>query len=76
MKKNLVKKCLFITGIVISLVIVVLIMKKYEIEGEKRLPFSISKIFLVSTVDGKVVDDPSNIWNIGVTQVNDIYICI
>jgi len=75
-KKNLVKKCLFITGIVISLVIVVLIMKKYEIEGEKRLPFSISKIFLVSTVDGKVVDDPSNIWNIGVTQVNDIYMYI
>lgn len=76
MKKNLIKKCLFLAGIVISLVIVALIMKKYEVEGEKTLPFSISKIFLVSTVDGKVVDDPVNIWNIRVTQVNDIYMYI
>ncbi len=76
MKKSLIKKCLFLAGIIISLVIVFLIMKRYEVEGEKSLPFSISKIFLVSTVDGKVVDDPTNIWNIGVTQVNDIYMYI
>lgn len=76
MKKNLIKKCLFLTGIIVSLVIVVLIMKKYEVEGEKELPFSISKIFLVSTVDGKIVDDPANIWNIGITQVNDMYMYI
>ena len=44
--------------------------------GEKRLPFAISKILLVSTVDGHVVDDPNNIWNIGVTQVNDIFMYI
>ena len=76
MKKNLFKKCLFFIGIIISLIIVALIMIRYEKEGEKVLPFSISKIFLVSTVDGKVVDDPTNIWNIGVTQVNDIYMYI
>ena len=76
MKKNLFKRCLFFIGIIISLIIVALIMIRYEKEGEKVLPFSISKIFLVSTVDGKVVDDPTNIWNIGVTQVNDIYMYI
>lgn len=76
MKKNLIKRCLFIICIIISLVIVAFIMKRYEVEGEKVLPFSISKIFLVSTVDGKVVDDPTNIWNIGITQVNDIYMYI
>lgn len=56
--------------------IVFFIMEKYEVEGEKVLPYSISKIFLVSTVDGKVVDDPTNIWNIDVTQINDIYMYI
>lgn len=76
MKKNLIKKCLFLALIIISLIIVILIMKKYEVEGEKILPYSINKILIVSTVDGKVVDDPSNIWNIGVTQVNDIYMYI
>lgn len=76
MKKNLVKRCLFLVSIAIILMIVISIIIKYDVEGEKRLPFSISKILLVSTVDGHVVDDPANIWNIGVTQVNDVFMYI
>lgn len=76
MKENLFKKCMFLVLLAVSLMIVISIMIKYDVEGEKTLPFSISKILLVSTVDGKVVDDPNNIWNIGITQVNDIYIYI
>lgn len=76
MKKNLLKKCLFIIFLSALLMVVISIMLKYDVEGEKVLPFSISKIFLVSTVDGHVVDDPENIWNIDVTQVNDLYIYI
>ena len=49
-------------------------MLKYDVEGEKKLPFSISKILLVSTVDGNEQTDEQNIWNIDVTQVNDLYI--
>ena len=51
-------------------------MIKYDVEGEKQLPFSISKILLVSTVNGNVVDDPENIWNIDISQINDIYMYI
>lgn len=76
MKKNLVKRCLFLVSIAIILMIVISIIIKYDVEGKKRLPFSISKILLVSTVDGHVVDDPANIWNIGVTQVNDVFMYI
>lgn len=76
MKKNLIKKILFFLFIIIALVVVWFIMKKYDVEGEKVLPYSISKILVVSTVDGKVVDDHQNIWNIGVTQINDIYMYI
>lgn len=76
MKKNLLKKCLFIIFLSALLMVVISIMLKYDVEGEKVLPFSISKILLVSTVDGHVVDDPENIWNIDVTQVNDLYIYI
>lgn len=76
MKKNLLKKSLFVIFLSILLMIVISIMIKYDVEGEKVLPFSISKILLVSTVDGHVVDDPENIWNIDVTQVNDLYIYI
>ncbi len=76
MKKNLFKKYLFVSFIVIVLMVVISIMIKYYVEGEKNLPFSLTKILLISTVDGKQIDDPNNIWNVDVTQVNDIYIYI
>lgn len=76
MRKNLFKRCLFLAIIAIIFMIVISIVIKYDVEGEKVLPFSIEKILLVSTVNGKVADDPNNIWNIGVTQVNDIYMYI
>lgn len=74
MKKNLLKKCLFIIFLSVLLMVVISIMLKYDVEGEKKLPFSISKILLVSTVDGNEQADEQNIWNIDVTQVNDLYI--
>ena len=75
-KNNVLKKCIFVTIICILLMVVISIMIKYNVEGEKKLPFSISEILLVSTVDGDIVEDNQNIWNIGITQVNDVYMYI
>ena len=75
-RSNILKKCIFITIICILLMIVFSIMIKYGVEGEKELPFSINKILLVSTVDGDIVEDTENLWNIDVTQVNDVYMYI
>lgn len=75
-KNNMLKKCIFAVIICVLLMIVFSIMIKYDVEGEKQLPFSISKILVVSTVDGDIVEDTENIWNVGVTQVNDIYMYI
>lgn len=75
-KNNILKKSLFLAMLCIILMAVVSIMVKYDVEGEKTLPFSISKILFVSTVDGDRNEDNQNIWNIGVTQVNDAYIYI
>lgn len=72
--KNFFKKLLFFMVIAILLLVVAFIIIQYDAEGEKSLPFSISKILLVSTVNGDVVDDPENIWNINITQVNDVYV--
>lgn len=76
MNSNLLKKSLFLLSLAIIIMIVVFIMAKYDAEGEKNLPFSISKILLVSTVDGQANDDSENIWNISIKQVNDIYMYI
>lgn len=75
-KSDLLKKCAFILIISIVLMTVFSIMVKYDVEGEKGLPFEIKKILLVSTVDGDKKEDNENIWNIDVTGVNDVYIYI
>ena len=75
-KKNILKKCLFLSVLCVLVIVVISIMLKYDVEGEKGMPFNIGKILLVSTVDGDKVDDENNIWNINVTQVNDVYIYI
>lgn len=72
-KLQTLKRCLFLFCIIIILMIVVSIILKYEVEGEQTLPYSLSKIFVISTVEGTPVDDGENIWNIGIKQVNDLY---
>ena len=75
-KNNVFKNSIFATIICVFLMVVFSIMVKYDVEGEKEMPFSLDKILLVSTVDGDIVEDTENLWNIGVTQVNDIYVYI
>lgn len=74
MKEKIFKRCLFIAFLAILVMIVISIMIKYDVEGEKTLPFSLSKILIVSTVDGNDIEDSENIWNVGITQVNDLYV--
>lgn len=75
-KKNLFKRCLFISALVIVILLVILVMLRYEVEGEQRLPYKLSKILIISTVDGEKVEDGQNLWNISLNQVNDFYIYI
>lgn len=74
MLKNIIKRIVFVVLIAGAILAVAFIMLKYNVEGEKNLPFSISKIFIVSTVDGQANDDPENIFNVSIEQVNDVYI--
>ena len=75
-KKEVIKQCAFFFAFAILVLFVVLIMLKYQVEGEKDLPYAISKILLVSTVDGNANEDSENLWNIDITQTNDIFIYI
>ena len=59
---------LFVVG-VISL--------KYNVEGEGNLPFYVSKISIISNVEGiDDEEDTTNKWNLSVNQNNDIYLYI
>ena len=65
--------------IIIVLIIAGIIMFKYDVEGEKKLPYKLSKITIISTAEG--IEDTSdetdeNAWNLNVIQINDVYISI
>lgn len=66
-----------IIGIIAAILIAVWILTLvYQAEGETNLPFEISKIAVISSVNGKDNKDEANVWNITVNQNNDMYIYI
>ena len=74
--KKVIKRCLFIVLVAGLLLMMILIIARYEVEGEKDVPFYLSKVLVVSSVDGKNNEDENNIWNIDFTQNNDVFVYI
>lgn len=65
-----------ISILLIVIVVVIMIVIQYQIEGEKDMPYQLSKITIISTAEGEQNTD--NIeekarWNLSVNQNNDIY---
>ena len=75
-KKELAKKIIFITISVILIIFIAFIIIKYQVEGEKTLPYEIEKILIMSHVDGKKQTDTEFLWDINISQANDLYIYI
>ena len=67
-KKEAIKKATFICALVLLIIIVGFITIKYEIEGEKNLPFLFTKMGVISTADAIQNEE----GKIEVYQVNDI----
>ncbi len=53
-----------------------LVVLKYNVEGETNLPFYLSKISVISNIEGTDIEDNSNRWSLSVNQNNDIYLYI
>ena len=51
-----------------------LIILKYEVEGETKLPFEISKISIISTAQGTNKETIDTKWAFDISQNNDIFI--
>lgn len=74
MKQDLIKKCLFFSIVVIIITIVISIVVKYNVEGEKLLPYKLEKILVISRFDTSNNEDANNLWNISLTQNNNVFI--
>jgi len=75
-RKKIFHICMIIIIIVAIFFAVGVIMLRYEVEGETNLPFQISKIRIISSVDATDNADEVNRWNLSVDQNNDVYIYI
>jgi hypothetical protein len=67
---------IMIVVIVIAILFIVgIIMLKYHVEGETNLPFNLSKITVISGIEG-IDNETEDKWNLTVNQNNDIYLYI
>ena len=80
MFRNLNKKIFHII-MIIGMIFVILcvagiLILRYQVEGESNMPFKITKISIVESVEGNAIEGASEKWNLNVNQNNDIYIYI
>ena len=73
--KQTIKLCVAVTIFAIVILLVVTAMIRYEVEGDKNMPFNLSKIIVVSTAEGTETKGKKK-WNFNVYQNNDVYIYI
>ena len=75
---NILKKSLFLAFVLIAITIVISIVIRYDVEGEKSLPYSVSKILITSHAYANDNEEKSEgvFWDINLKEDNNIYIYI
>lgn len=80
MYRNINKKIFHIIMIIIIifafLCIAGILVLRYQVEGESNMPFKITKISMVESVEGLENQGTEEKWNLKVNQNNDIYVYI
>ena len=67
---------------VVSLMVIIMFlvagffMLKYNVEGEKNVPFKLNKINIISTAESDIKQDEEENWYAGILQKNDIFLTI
>ncbi len=75
-RKEKIKACIAIAIIVLAILTIGIISMKYYVEGELNMPFTLSKITIVSTAEGVENEGTEEKWNLSIFQNNDIYFSI
>ena len=69
-------------SVIISVIIIAILcvggmfILRYQVEGESNMPFKISKISIIESVEGTESQGEGEKWNFNVDENNDIYIYI
>ena len=75
-RKEKIKACVAIAIIILAILTIGIISMKYHVEGELNMPFTLSKITIVSTAEGVENEGTEEKWNLSIFQNNDIYFSI
>ena len=67
---------MIITIIAIIFFVVGILILRYNVEGEKNMPFELTKISVISSSDGISKETVGTRWNFDLYQYNDIYLYI
>lgn len=68
--------CMIIIIITVILFVVGMLVLRYNVEGEKNMPFELSKIAIISSQEGIDDGQTDTRWSFDVHQANDIYLYI
>ncbi len=68
--------CMLIVIVVIILFTLGMIVLRYSVEGETNMPFVLSKVVIISSVEGSDKETGESKWAFDVSQNNDIYFYI
>lgn len=76
--KDKIKLSIAIGTLLVIIIVVLMIIIQYQVEGEKGMPFKLSKITIISTAEGEQNTESTEQekWNLSVFQNNDIYFFI
>lgn len=76
-RKETIKLIVAITILALLLLFVVIMMIKYEVEGETNMPYQLSKIVIIGTVEGvETTEKSKEKWNFDIYQNSDVYFYI
>lgn len=75
-KKRIIHIYVIVFIVILIILIAAIMMFKYHIEGEKKLPFNLKKINVISTAESELTKDEAEVWHSHILQKNDIYFVI
>lgn len=75
-KNKTLKKCLILLFLALIFSVVLFIMYKYHVEGEKNIPFSITKLITISSAETEDLEQNDGLYQANIVQNNDIFIAI
>ncbi len=75
-KKRIIHASIVFFVIAMIILVAILLMFKYNVEGERNLPFKLKEINIVSTAESDIKKDKNEEWNAKIMQKNDIFFVI